>query len=210
MTSIQDYDSYLLETLKALADESRLKILRLVAQREWSVGELAEAIGLGEPTVSHHLARLREAYLVNIRTAGSARYYTLNEGMLQRFKDNFASIEKMPEIGRKMDDKEWIKELDWSAEDQQVLRDYTFDGKLKTLPSKRKKTLVILRWLATLFEEGRMYTEAEVNEVLKGVYAKDYVSLRRDLIDTGYLRRERGGGNYWLAPAEENPAAGGD
>jgi len=109
-----------------------------------------------------------------------------------------------------MDDKEWIKELDWSAEDQQVLRDYTFDRKLKTLPSKRKKTLVILRWLATLFEEGRMYTEAEVNEVLKSVYAKDYVSLRRDLIDTGYLRRERGGGNYWLSPAEENPAAGGD
>lgn len=198
-------DDYMLETLKALADESRLKILRLVAEREWSVGELAEAVGLGEPTMSHHLARLREVYLVNIRTAGNARYYTLNQGMLQRFKELFATIEQTPKTETKMDDKGWIDALGFSAEEQQVLRDYTVGGKLKTLPSKRKKTLAILRWMATLFEEGRMYTEPEINEVIKSVYEKDYVSLRRDLIETGYLRRERGGGSYWLAPAEETP-----
>lgn len=210
MTPNYTNEAYLLETLKTLADESRLKILRLVAQREWSVGELAEAVGLGEPTVSHHLARLREVYLVNIRTAGNARYYSLNQGMLERFKENFASIEQMPETERKMDDKEWIAALGFSAEEQQVLRDYTSAGKLKQLPSKRKKTMAVLHWIATLFEEGRMYSEAEVNEVIKSVYEKDYVSLRRDLVDTGYLRRERGGGQYWLAPAEENPVKGED
>jgi biotin operon repressor len=192
-------DDYLLETLKVLGDESRLRLLRLVAEREHSVGELAEKLGLGEPTISHHLARLREVYLVNIRTAGTARYYRLNDGMLQRFKELFATVEKMPvEGGMQMDDKEWIGALGWSAEDQQVLRDYTIGAKLKQLPSKRKKTMVILRWLATLFEAGRLYTEAEVNQVIKGVYEKDYVSLRRDLIDMGYLHREPGGGKYWL------------
>ena len=192
-------DDYILETLKVLGDESRLKILRLVTEREHSVGELAEKLGLGEPTISHHLARLREVYLVNIRTAGTARYYRLNEGMLKNFKEIFATIEKpVVEKETKMDDKEWISALGFSAEDQQVLRDYTYEGRLKQLPAKRGKTMVILRWLATRFEAGRLYTEAEVNEVIKGVYEKDYVSLRRDMIDMGYLHREPGGGKYWL------------
>ena len=192
-------DDYILETLKVLGDESRLKILRLVTEREHSVGELAEKLGLGEPTISHHLARLREVYLVNIRTAGTARYYRLNEGMLKNFKEIFATIEKpVVEKETKMDDKEWISALGFSAEDQQVLRDYTYAGMLKQLPAKRGKTMVILRWLATRFEAGRLYTEAEVNEVIKGVYEKDYVSLRRDMIDMGYLHREPGGGKYWL------------
>jgi hypothetical protein len=59
---------------------------------------------------------------------------------------------------------------------------------------------VILRYLATLFEAGRTYTEAEVNTILKSVYEPDYVGLRRDLVDFRYLRRERSGSSYWLAP----------
>lgn len=199
-------DDYLLATLKALGDESRLKILRLVAQREWSVGELAEQVGLSEPTVSHHLGQLREVYLVNLRTAGNLRFYRLNEGMLKRFRELLAEVERSPAVeARPADEYAWVDALGWEAEDARVLRDYTRGGKLTRLPMKRKKTLVVLRWLATLFEVGRMYSEAEVNEVIKGVYAADYVSLRRDLIDTGYLRRERGGGKYW---AEAEDAAG--
>jgi hypothetical protein len=72
------------------------------------------------------------------------------------------------------------------------------------LPAKRKKLLVILRWLASLFQADRLYSEAEVNAVLKAVYEEDYVSLRRELVDYGYLRRERGGGKYWLAPDDLN------
>ena len=37
-----------------------------------------------------------------------------------------------------------------------------------------------------------------MNAVLKTVYAEDYVSLRRDLVDFGYLRRDRAGGKYML------------
>lgn len=84
-----------------------------------------------------------------------------------------------------------------------MLRAYTVSGRLTRLPTKQKKRNVILRWLATLFQPDRRYAEAEVNEVIKAVYENDYVALRRDLIDMGYLRRERGGGNYWLTPVEE-------
>src|SRR6266508_2787465 len=54
----------LLRFLKALAHESRLKLLGLLAGQERSVGELAELLGLKEPTVSHHLAKLQELDLV--------------------------------------------------------------------------------------------------------------------------------------------------
>ncbi len=193
----------ILQMLKALGDDSRLTLLQLLASGERSVGDLAEQVNLGEPTVSHHLARLREVGLVTLRMAGNQRFYRVNDSGLAQFKQLAAEIEQtqpLPETA--VSDDRWIAALGWSAEDQQVLREHTQDKKLIRIPAKQKKALVILRWLATLFEPERFYSEAEVNALLKTVYAEDYVSLRRDLVDLGYLRRERGGGKYWLAPAE--------
>ena len=199
----------ILQMLKALADDSRLTLLQLLNQGERSVGDLAEQVNLGEPTVSHHLARLREVGLVSLRMAGTQRFYRVNASGLALFKQLAAEIEQTQPLPAPVAaDDEWIAALGWSAEDQQVLREHTQGRRLTRLPSKQKKTLVILRWLATLFEPECFYSEAEVNTVLKAVYAEDYVSLRRDLVDYGYLRRERGGGKYWLAPAGEEVLLG--
>lgn len=194
----------LLGMLKALADESRLLMLRVLHEREYTVGELAKRVQLGEPTVSHHLARLREQEFVTLRMAGNQRFYRANPNGIARFKQCASKIELLPpEPAIVVSDESWIDALGWAAEDVQVLRDFTVNGVLTNLPSKQKKLLVILRWLATLFQPDTMYTEGEVNAILKAVYAEDFVGLRRDLVDMGYLRRERGGGKYWLAPAEE-------
>ncbi len=191
-----------LEMLKVLADSSRLAIIRLLNQAEYSVGDLARLVDLGEPTVSHHLTRLREVGLVNLRTAGNQRFYKANQAGLARFKRLVGKIEQMPEApAPTTSDNNWIAALGWEPAAQQVLRDYTQDGKLTTIPSKQKKLLVVLQWLATLFERERLYSEAEVNTILKSAYEQDFVSLRRDMVDLGFLRRERGGGKYWLAPA---------
>jgi predicted transcriptional regulator len=194
----------ILYMLKALADESRLTIFRLLHEREYTVGDLAEKIGLTEPTVSHHLAKLREAGLLTLRMAGNQRFYRVNERGLAKFKQLTAEIEQTPpQPEQVVSDNAWIDALGWEAVDQQVLREYTTNGKLTNLPSKQKKLIVILRWLATLFQSDTMYTEPQVNGILKAVYETDHVGLRRDLVDFGYLRRERGGGKYWLAPADE-------
>ncbi len=196
-------DKELLTLLKALADESRISLLRLLNQQENTVGDLAKQVDLGEPTVSHHLSRLREAGLVTLRAAGNQRFYRVNPNGLARFKRLAADIEQtpvMPEII--LSDERWIDELDWPEEERRILRKHTQNGRLTHLPSGQKNTAVVLQWLATLFEADVYYTEKEVNEFLKSVYEDDFVSLRRDLIDFGYLRRERGGGKYWLAPVE--------
>ena len=62
---------------KALGDESRLRILRLLASGDLYLTEIAERMGLSKPTISHHLAQLRAAGLVTITESGSLTYYTL-------------------------------------------------------------------------------------------------------------------------------------
>ncbi len=198
----------LLTILKTLADDSRITLIRLLHQQEYSVGDLAEVVQLTEPTVSHHLSKLRLAGLVTLRTAGNQRCYRLNPAGLARFKKLVQTIEQTPVVPvQETTDESWIDQLDWPEEELKVLREHTRGGKITTLPNKFKKTAVILHWISTLFEAQRFYAEVEINEVLKSVYEEDFVSLRRGLIDMGYLRRERGGGKYWLTPADETPAA---
>ena len=190
--------------LKALADDSRLAILRLLNLREYAVNELAQATNLTDPTISHHLSRMREAGLVSLRMAGNQRFYRINPEGLTLFKRLVSEIEfTPPDPALDVSDDRWIAELGWDAQDQQVLKEHTHNGKVTNLPNKLKKTVVILRWVATMFEPGKVYTEPEVNTILKEVYAWDYVSLRRDLIVMGYLEREPGGGKYWLAADEK-------
>jgi len=71
--------SDLLSFSRALADETRQEIMRLTCCRWRSVGELAEELGLSQPTVSHHLAVLREARLVLVRPEGRQTFYTLDQ-----------------------------------------------------------------------------------------------------------------------------------
>jgi DNA-binding transcriptional ArsR family regulator len=63
--------------LKALAHESRLMMLCILADGEKSVGELEEILSLRQPTVSQQLARLRADGLVATRREGKAIYYSL-------------------------------------------------------------------------------------------------------------------------------------
>jgi DNA-binding transcriptional ArsR family regulator len=65
------------EFLKALAHESRLMILCILADGEKSVGELEEILALRQPTVSQQLARLRGDGLVATRRDGKTIYYSL-------------------------------------------------------------------------------------------------------------------------------------
>lgn len=67
---------------KALADQTRLRILNLLAQKpELCVCELTEALALAQPKISRHLAILREAGLLLDRKAGLWVHYRLHEDL---------------------------------------------------------------------------------------------------------------------------------
>ena len=63
---------------KALADETRLRILRLLEVREMCVCEVMVALGLTQPTASHHLGILENVGLVNDRKEGKWVFYSLS------------------------------------------------------------------------------------------------------------------------------------
>lgn len=64
---------------KAIADETRQKIMSACCCCWLSVSEIVEKMNVSQPTVSHHLAILREAGLVNVREEGKQTFYSLNQ-----------------------------------------------------------------------------------------------------------------------------------
>ena len=79
-------------------------------------------------------------------------------------------------------------------------------GRVIIWPSKRKTELLLLAYLAAMFEPGRLYREKEVNQVLACyLLCNDYATVRRDLCDFRYLKRERDGSSYWRIVHYELP-----
>jgi ArsR family transcriptional regulator, arsenate/arsenite/antimonite-responsive transcriptional repressor len=64
---------------KAMADETRQKIMKLCCCRSLSVNEIVEQTNVTQPTVSHHLAILRQAGLVDVQVKGKQTFYSLNQ-----------------------------------------------------------------------------------------------------------------------------------
>jgi DNA-binding transcriptional ArsR family regulator len=64
---------------KAISDETRQKIMNLCCCDSLSVNEIVEKLDVSQPTVSHHLAILREADLVIVREEGKQTFYSLNQ-----------------------------------------------------------------------------------------------------------------------------------
>lgn len=64
---------------KAIADDTRQKIMALCCCRWCSVAEIVDQLDVSQPTVSHHLSILREAGLVDVRPEGKQTFYTLNQ-----------------------------------------------------------------------------------------------------------------------------------
>jgi len=67
---------------KALGDESRLRILRLLSDGDLYLTEIAERMSLSKPTVSHHMMQLRAAGLVTVSETGGLTYYSLRRERL--------------------------------------------------------------------------------------------------------------------------------
>ena len=65
-------------TLTALAEPHRVAMLAMLAQGERPAGDFVRALPIAQPTVSKHLAVLREAGLVTVRRDGTRRLYSLN------------------------------------------------------------------------------------------------------------------------------------
>jgi len=94
MTSINP-----VEFAKALADETRQKIMKLCCCQWISVSDIVQQLNVTQPTVSHHLAVLREAGLVDVQEQGKQTFYRLNQQRITnccgRLMINFAPEDEL-------------------------------------------------------------------------------------------------------------------
>jgi biotin operon repressor len=178
----EDSFDQLVGFFKALSDRSRLRIVGLLAEKPRTGQDLADLMGLGAPTVSHHLRRLVDAGLVSVVPDQYYRVYSLREDVLQEMLGRLSDRRALRATGG---------DVPYYSLEAKVLADFMENGRLKAIPRQRKKRELILSHFARQFEAGREYSEAEVNDVL-GRYHEDVATLRRDMIGYGMLVRDQG------------------
>ena len=71
------------------------------------------------------------------------------------------------------------------------------DGMLSRFPKKQKHKVAVLVQILKRFDATRRYTQREINEIL-ATAAEDYTTLRRYMVDYGFLGRTRDGAEYWV------------
>jgi len=174
----------LFDFCKILLDEERLRVIGLLALKPGGVKEIAAALEIKEPLVARHLARLVEAELARQDEPG---LYRLDLGRLLALKKELFSLPQ-PAGGPQ-------------SEDEKILRRFVKEERLVQIPVDRSKLVLVLEWLVAKFEPGVRYPERAVNELI-GHHHSDFATLRRLLIDYGYMEREQG--VYWRVEGKSN------
>jgi DNA-binding transcriptional ArsR family regulator len=97
-------DTNVITFAKAIADETRQEIMKLLCCEWMSVNDVVVALGgrVNQPTVSHHLKLLADAHLVEVRQEGRQRFYSLNQeyftvccgALVRNFAPSFAHAEE--------------------------------------------------------------------------------------------------------------------
>ena len=82
------------DAFNAIAEQRRRDILGLLADREHTVGQLVDSMGVTQPQVSKHLRVLREVGLVDVRDEGRFRLYRLNAERLKPIHDWVKTFEQ--------------------------------------------------------------------------------------------------------------------
>ena len=69
---------------------------------------------------------------------------------------------------------------------------------LGQFPPKEKRKIIVLARIAQEFDKSKKYSEKEVNEILKAIF-DDFATIRRYLIEYGFMKRTNDGAQYWLS-----------
>jgi hypothetical protein len=173
----------ILSFVKAMASADRLRIVGLLSQGSQRAVEIASALGMHPSDANHHLEQLTASGVVHevdgVYDLDEKAIETLARGQFEGKRPVYVPEEDSEEAVRK------------------VLKAYlNADGTIKQLPQEGKKMLVILNFILDAFAFDTNYTEKEVNTILRRFHV-DTATLRRNLIDYGFMARESDGTKYW-------------
>ncbi|HXJ65847.1 MAG TPA: DUF2087 domain-containing protein [Actinomycetota bacterium] len=169
------------DVLRALADPERLAVAGMLALGPRTAEQIARDAAFPVARVRRHLTRLASAGIASVDE--DRRTYRLASDALREAARATAPPRDPGMALGAVDEAE-----------EAVLRQWFVGGRLKEIPAKRSKRLVVLNRLALEFDVGVRYPDREVVEVLKRFHP-DHASLRRYLVDEDLLSRDHG--EYW-------------
>ena len=165
--------------------------------------QIARELGLAPSTIRHQRfmfkekARQAKLYLAVYEQAAAPK--TKEQALPDQ--QEFAQVHE----GATMMDERYAV----THEEEEKIISQTFDSveppHLKFLSVKEKKKIVAFRLIASQFESGRIYNEKEVNAILKAIF-DDYVTIRRYLIEYGFMERTRDCREYWIKGSRQTPS----
>lgn len=178
-------------TFTGLSDIQR-ELLTLISQG-LSDKEVATELGVAQSTIRNHRYKLREkekqaklflALMDLLSTNTNKRINKLD-------KDIICDAHK---TATTIDDRYNITDV----EKKQVIKTFIDEtGALTSYPVKEKKKIIVLEEITKNFSKGKSYSEKEINVILKRIY-EDYATIRRALIEYGFIERKNDGSSYWV------------
>jgi hypothetical protein len=174
----------MLEFVKALSHADRLRVIGALARKPASAKGISDALGMPFRDVIQHLAMLEHGGIVNQQD----EIWSLDA-------KNVENLSRQQFAGQPRES--YTPSPNLSDKPRKVLAAYlNADGSIKQLPHEPTKLRVILDYILEAFTPGVIYTEKEVNMIIRRFHI-DTAGLRRDMIDRGMLQRKSDGSQYW-------------
>ncbi len=155
--------------------------------------EIAIKLGVAQSTIRNHRYKLRE------REKQARLFLTMMELISLDTKKKVNTLDKdilcdAHKTATTIDDRYNITD----RERESTIKNYIDEnGALKTFPAKEKKKIIVLSEIVKHFSKGKKYSEKEINRILQRIY-EDYATIRRALIEYGFLERSNDCSSYWV------------
>lgn len=168
--------------LKALADESRLDIFKLLLDRDAYIEVISERLKLSPSTVSFHVKKLCDAGLV---TSRKDQYYTI-----------YSAVPSMAELRIKdltLSSRSTLQEQNKVEQDykEKVLKSFFKYGRLVKIPVQKQKRQWVMEKIASSFLQNKNYSVNTATKLLSEIY-EDTGLLLKELQSCGYLVFDNG------------------
>jgi hypothetical protein len=172
--------------------EVQRELITLIAQG-LTDKEIAAELGVAQSTIRNHRFKLREK-------EKQAKLFLAMMDLLS--KNTNKKINKLDK-GIICDPHKTATTIDdrFNITDEEklnVINTYMDENKaLKSYPAKEKKKIIVLEEISKNFTNGKTYSEKEINRIIERVY-EDYATIRRALIEYGFIERAKDCSSYWL------------
>ena len=190
-------DNEMLDFVKAISHADRLRIIgALTTRKSATIKEVAENLNIPFRDAFNHLAFLE--YISVVRKEDE-QYFLNPDGVDALARRQF---EGQPR-------ESYTPAPDLNDQRRKVMSAYlNADGSLKQIPQQPSKLQIILDYIVEAFSPGVIYTEKEVNLIIRRFHI-DTAGLRRDMIDRGMLERKSDGSQYWRPEKTESKVSPG-